>query len=123
MHGDIPTHSEIGGALLAVAGITLILVPNMSFAGDMPIHHLTGNVFAMCAAGLTAFYACMYRILAERGAAPETMGVSLLTFTSGSVILALMVGLAPAPSGWDSLNGHALLVFLGLGVFPRPFQQ
>ena len=32
------------------------------------------------------------------------------------VILALMVGLAPVPSGWDTLNGHALLVFLGLGV-------
>jgi hypothetical protein len=57
MHGDVPTHTEIAGALLAVTGITLILVPNMSFAGDMPIHHLTGNVFAMCAAGLTAFYA------------------------------------------------------------------
>lgn len=116
VQGDIPTHTEIGGALLAVAGISLILVPKMSFAGDMPIHHLTGNVLAMCAAGLTAFYAFMYRILAERGAAPETMGVSLLTFASGSVILILMVGLAPTPSGWDTLNGHALLVLLGLGV-------
>jgi len=116
VQGDTPSSIEIGGALLAVSGITLILVPKMSFAGDMPIHHLTGNILAMCAAGLTAFYAYMYRILAERGAAPETMGVALLTFVSGSVIMALMVGFVPIPSVWGKLNGHALLVFLGLGV-------
>ncbi len=116
IRGDIPNHTEIGGALLAVAGIGLILVPKMSFAGDSPIHHLTGNILAVCAAGLTALYAYTYRILHERGVAPETIGVSLLTFTSGSVILVLMVGFAPTPSGLDTLNGHALLVFLGLGV-------
>lgn len=116
IRGDIPNHTEIAGALLAVAGIGLILAPRMSFAGDGPIHHITGNILAVCAAGLTALYAYTYRILHERGAAPETIGVSLLTFTSGSVILVLMVSFAPTPSGVDTLNGHALLVFLGLGV-------
>ena len=116
IRGDIPTRTEIGGALLAVAGITLILVPKMSFAGDIPVHHLMGSILAVCAAGLTAFYAYLFRILAERGTAPEIMGVSLLTFTSGSVILVLMIGLTPTPSRWDTLNGHVLLVFLGLGV-------
>ena len=114
--GDIPTRTEIGGALLAMTGIAIILAPKMSFAGGMQIYHLTGNVLAMCAAGLTAFYAYMYRILSVRGAAPETMGVSLLTFAMGGIILSLMAGLVRAPSGWDTLGGAGLLVFVGLGV-------
>jgi drug/metabolite transporter (DMT)-like permease len=116
IRGDIPNRTEIGGALLAVAGIGLILVPGMSFAESSSIHHLTGNILAVCAAGLTALYAYTYRILHERGVAPETIGVSLLTFSLGSIILVLMASLAPTPSGLDTLNGHALLVFLGLGV-------
>ena len=116
VRGDIPTRTEIGGALLAMTGIAIILAPKLSFAAGMPIHHLTGNVLAMCAAGLTAFYAYMYRILSVRGVAPETMGVSLLTFAMGGIVLSLMAGLAPAPSGWDTLDGVALLVLVGLGV-------
>ena len=116
VRGDIPTRTEIGGALLAMTGIAIILAPKLSFAAGMPIHHLTGNVLAMCAAGLTAFYAYMYRILSVRGVAPETMGVSLLTFAMGGIVLSLMAGLAPAPSGWDTLGGAELLVFVGLGV-------
>ena len=114
--GDIPTRTEIGGALLAMTGIAIILAPKMSFAEGMQIHHLTGNVLAICAAGLTAFYAYMYRILSVRGVAPETMGVSLLTFAMGGIVLSLMAGLAPAPSGWDTLDGAELLVLVGLGV-------
>ncbi|MEZ5591460.1 MAG: DMT family transporter [Gammaproteobacteria bacterium] len=116
IRGNIPNRSEIGGALLAVVGIGLILAPGMSFAGHSPTHHLTGNLLAVCAAGLTALYAYTYRILHERDVAPETTGVSLLTFTSGSLILVLMVGFAPTPAGLETLHGHALLVLLGLGV-------
>jgi len=113
---DSPNRTEIGGALLAVAGIGLILVPGMSFAVNSSAHHLTGNILAVCAAGLTALYAYTYRILNERGDAPETIGISLLTFASGSVILVLIAGLAPTPSGIDTLNGPSLLVLIGLGV-------
>jgi drug/metabolite transporter (DMT)-like permease len=116
VRGDIPTRTEIGGALLAMTGIAIILAPKTSFAEGMQIHHLTGNVLAICAAGLTAFYAYMYRILSVRGVAPETMGVSLLTFAMGGIVLSLMAGLAPAPSGWDTLDGVELLVLVGLGV-------
>ena len=116
VRGDRPTMTEMGGALVAVAGIALILVPKIFYSGSMPIQHLTGNVLAICAAGLAAFYAYMYRMLAERGVAPDTMGVSLLTFVLGGAILALWVGLTPAPAGWNMLNEHALIVFLGLGV-------
>lgn len=115
--GDIPRRTEIGGALLAMTGIAIILAPKIFFAGGMPIHHLAGSALAMCAAGVTAFYAYMYRMLSARGVAPETMGVSLLTFATGGIVLSLMAGIAPAPSGWDTLDSAELLVFVGLGVF------
>jgi len=71
-------------------------------------------VLALSAAGLTALYAYRYRNLAERGCAPDIIGVSLLTFAAGSAILVLMVGLTPGPAGLDTLNGTSVL------CVPRP---
>ena len=116
LRGDIPGRAEIAGAILAIAGISLVLVPGIPFAGAVPVRHLIGNALALSAAGLTALYAYRYRILVERSCAPDIIGVSLLTFVSGSAILVLMVGLAPGPAGLDTLNGTSMLVFLGLGV-------
>jgi drug/metabolite transporter (DMT)-like permease len=114
--GDRPTRSELGGALLAMSGIALILAPKMSLAGGMPMQHLTGNFLAICAAGLTAFYAYLLRRLSARGVAPETTGIAFLTFLAGSILLLLMVGLTSSASGWRSLDADALLMFVGLGV-------
>jgi drug/metabolite transporter (DMT)-like permease len=116
MRGDIPTRAELTGAVVAVAGIGLILVPKMSFADGVPIRHLLGSLLAMSAAGLTALYAYLYRILAERDSAPDIIGVSVLTFAVGSTILLLMVGLMPAPVGLETLNSRSVWIFLGLGV-------
>ncbi|MHB1246657.1 MAG: DMT family transporter [Sulfuriferula sp.] len=113
---DIPARAEIIGAGLSVVGIGLLLVPKISFAGEALIQHLLGSVLAMSAAGLTAWYAYLYRILAERGSAPDTVGVSVLTFAMGSAILLLMVGLMPSPAGLEALTGRSVFLFLGLGV-------
>jgi drug/metabolite transporter (DMT)-like permease len=116
IRGERSTRMEIGGAVLAAGGIALILVPQMSFAGDRSVPHFYGNLIAMCAAALTAIYAYLYRILAERGRAPETGGIALLTFAIGSAILVGAVSLTPAPSGLAGLDSGALRVFLGLGL-------
>ncbi|MES2367293.1 MAG: DMT family transporter [Pseudomonadota bacterium] len=116
MRGDIPARAQIIGASLSVAGIGLLLVPKISFAGAAPIQHLLGSVLALSAAGLTALYAYLYRILAERDSAPDTVGVSVLTFAMGSAILILMVSLASAPTGLETLNSRSVLIFLSLGV-------
>lgn len=110
------SHAEILGALLAVAGITLILLPKMSFAGHQLMQHIVGHAIALCAAFLTAAYAYLYRRLAERGSVPEASGVSLLTLLLGSLGLAVIVLLMPAPSGLDRLGGHELQILLGLGI-------
>ncbi|MHB1175997.1 MAG: DMT family transporter [Sulfuriferula sp.] len=116
MRGDIPARAEIIGAGLSVAGIGLLLIPKISFAGEAPMQHLLGSVLAMSAAGLTALYAYLYRILAVRDSAPDTVGVSVLTFAMGSAILLLMVGLMPSPAGLETLTGRSVLLFLGLGT-------
>jgi len=116
LRGERSTRTEISGALLAAGGIALILVPKMSFAGDRATPHLYGNMIAMGAAALTAVYAYTYRILAERGRAPETGSIALLTFAIGGAILVGAVSLTPAPSGLASLDSGALRVFLGLGL-------
>jgi drug/metabolite transporter, DME family len=117
--GKLPAPSEIGGALLAIGGMALILVPKMSFSGAAsmhPAHHLYGHLCALGAAALAAFYASTYRVLAEQGRAPEASGVSVLTFAIGAVALILMLALAPTPTGLSRLTGTTVLVLLGLGV-------
>lgn len=116
VRGEPSSRTEIIGALLAVSGIAIILVPRISLPENQSSQHLLGDITAICAAGLTAIYAYTYRVLAESGKSPESTGVSLLTFAIGSVIFALAVALRPKPSGIFNLNSDDLPVFIGLGV-------
>jgi drug/metabolite transporter (DMT)-like permease len=116
IRGESSSRAEISGALLAICGIAIILVPQISFAGAQSRQHFYGNIIAICAAALTAVYAYTYRILAERERSPESIGVSLLTFAIGGLTLALTVMLKQAPSGLSNLDASAVFVFLGLGV-------
>ena len=116
VRGEPSSRGEICGALLAVSGIALIMAPKMSFAEGHAIQHFFGDIMAICAAAFTAIYAYTYRILANVGRAPESIGVSTLTFAMGGAILALLATLSPSPSGIASLNSNAMFIFLGLGV-------
>ncbi len=116
IRGKPSFRNEIGGALLAISGITIILFPKLSLPEGQSSQHLYGNIIAICAAALTAIYAYMYRILSESGRAPDSIGVTLLTFGIGSVALALAVAFWPAPSGLTALNSSSVYIFLGLGV-------
>lgn len=116
IRGTPPARTEIRGALLALCGITLILVPRMSFSGDQSSPHFFGNVIAICASASTAIYAYTYRVLAEQKRAPETSGVSLMTFAMGGALATLSGAIAPASSGLTELQSGDVLVFLALGV-------
>ncbi len=114
--GEPPSRNEIYGAMLAVSGIAVILSPKMSFSGEPSHTHLWGNVIAVCASASSAFYAYTYRVLAEQKRAPETSGVSLLTFAMGGSILVTAVSLSPSSSGLAELQNGDQFVFLALGV-------
>jgi len=114
--GDPASRAEIGGALLAMCGMALILVPKISVGSGQSTQHLLGDLIALCAAGLTAVYAYTYQIVALRGTAPETSGVSVLTFAMGSVIFCVMALLVPSPAGLENLDLKAKGIFLLLGI-------
>jgi drug/metabolite transporter (DMT)-like permease len=116
VRGEPSSPGEIRGAVLAVSGIALILAPKMSFSAEQSGLHFWGNVIAICASASTAIYAHTYRVLAEQKRAPQTSGVSVLTFAMGGAILTLAAGLAPTSSGLAELKSGDLPVFLALGV-------
>lgn len=116
IRGEPSSRNEIGGALLAISGITIIFFPKFSLFEGQSNQHLYGNIIAICAAALTAIYAYMNRILSESGRSPESFGVTLLTFAIGGGALALVGAFWPAPSGLTTLNSSSVHIFLGLGV-------
>ena len=122
IQGRPPLRAEIGGALLAMCGMAMILVPKMTISGGTPGNALYGQVCAIAAAALTALYATIYRDLAAPARAPDAGALAVLTFAIGSIVLILVLvlspGLAPAtgPSGMAALDANGVWILLALGV-------
>ncbi len=116
LRGEPSSRAELSGALLAVGGIAVILSPRLSLAAGVSLGHLLGDCLAICAAALAAGYAFSFRMLAEKGRAPDSGGVSVLTFALGSAVLGTVAMLLPVPSGLSGLGSRELLLFLCLGL-------
>ena len=116
IRGESSTLSEICGALLPIIGIAIIMLPKISFSDSHGIQHLLGDIFAVFAAASVATYAYIYRMLVNKGHAPECIGVSILTFLLGGITLGVIVTLSPHASGITSLNKNDIFIFLGLGI-------
>jgi len=115
VRGDNPALSEIGGALLAIAGMLVILAPGLR-AESATAQHFSGSMMALGAAALSASYAYIYRFLSERQHAPESSVVSLLTFALGSAILVVALSLTTMPSGLSDPSQEDVALLLGLGI-------
>jgi drug/metabolite transporter, DME family len=118
LRGERPAGNELAGALLAVAGMGVILAPNLSLTDATDAigqARLLGDGLAICAAALTAGYALLFRSLAERASAPSALGVTFLTFLLGSAALA---GPALASGVFAGMTADASQIglLLGLGV-------
>ncbi len=113
---DLPTHWEIAGALIALGGIATIMAPRLqASAAQGP--HLAGDALALCAAVLTAAYAFLSRIQAEKGNPLDSGGISVLTFLFGSLLLGILAAILPGESASTWPKGIAgWLPWLGLGV-------
>ncbi len=115
LSGDRPARHELAGALLAVAGMTVILAPRLDLSHAVADARLTGDGLAIGAAALTAGYAWLYRGLAQRSTAPGSLGVTFLTFLLGSIALAGPV-IAGGVGGDLVADSGQLSLLLGLGV-------
>lgn len=117
LRGDVPSRMELGGAVLALIGLTWILAPRLAGSSSEHEQHLLGDGLAIAAAACTAFYADAYARLHRRGQAPDPFGTTCLTLIIGSIVLlglaALFAAALPAGLGADT---QALWLLLGLGV-------
>ncbi|OZG72419.1 hypothetical protein BTA51_14910 [Hahella sp. CCB-MM4] len=113
---DIPARTELAGAAMAVAGMAIIMAPGFSVESGLSSTHLYGDAIATCAAALTALYAFIFRGLSEQSRAPESTGVSMLTFIVGTVLLTAAMAVTPLPSGLNSIQPDSVVIFLGLGI-------
>lgn len=116
LRGDIPAIAEFLGALLALGGIALILATRLTADVSLANDRLFGNLLAIGASALTAGYAYLYARLAEANVAPSPIGVTVLTFAAGSVVLMLVIGILPLSVDKEAIDTTALLMFLGLGI-------
>jgi drug/metabolite transporter, DME family len=115
VRGTAASRGELTGALTAFAGVVIIVLPNLEFHGTTAAQTLVGDAFAVLAALLRASYAMLYRAAEQRHQAPDVSAVSLMTFASGIVVVA--IGASGFPSaGADWVN----LLLLGLACTALP---
>ncbi len=113
---DVPVLVEIIGALIAISGISLIMMYKTNPLSSISFHNFIGDISAICAAALTAFYSYTYSILNKNSTAPETIGISMLTFALGTATLILIVFSTPIPLELKHIDSKTILAFLGLGI-------
>ena len=113
---DTPALIEIVGALISISGISLIVMDKINTSNSISLYNFIGDISAMCAAALTAFYSYTYSNLNKNNTAPETIGISMLTFALGTITLTLIVFSTSISLEFKHIDSKAILPFLGLGI-------
>jgi drug/metabolite transporter (DMT)-like permease len=101
LRGARASGAERVGALLALAGVALTLVPSLDAALDRTAGSASarplGDLLALLAACSSAGYALIFRAAQERGEAPAPFGVAVLTFALGATLAGLPAIARAAP--------------------------
>lgn len=106
--------SEGFGMLLATAGASLIMLPQLSTDKAASWQTMAGYLLALGAAGLVALYTVWFNALAKQSIAPKSIIVVFVTFFLGSVLsLLCAIFFSKLSIGIDR---QVILVLLGLGI-------
>lgn len=114
--GESPHTREVSGALLATAGIVVILLPQLGLQAQRSVGHLLGDLLAIGASMLSAGFATVYGHLSRRGASPDSTGVTLLSFLMGAVLTGAWVVLVGGGNISTLISRDAWPMLLGLGI-------
>lgn len=107
--------SEGIGMLLATAGVSLIIFPQLSTDKAVFWETMAGYLLALGAAVLIAVYTLWFNTLAKQSIAPKSINVVFLTCLLGGVLSFLCAVFSKASIG-IGINKQVILVFLGLGI-------
>lgn len=114
--GQKPALIELCGALVALVGMVIILLPKILHTAAWSLQQISGDLAALAAALMTALYAFFYKTLTEQAKAPNAIGVSLLTFALGGMMLGLVMTNPDNIQAYAQLNYRDLGLFMGLGI-------
>ena len=108
--------SEGWGILLAMAGVILILFPQLSGDRSTSWQPITGYLLALGTAGLVTFYTVLFTTFTNRDIAPKSINIVFMTCLLGGIISLLCTTFftkLPLKSGIDR---QEIFLFLGLGI-------
>ena len=110
------THrNEYLGALLAIVGIGLVVLPRLTLDNVVSDQRIAGDILALLVSILFAAYAIWFRSLSNNNNAPNSMSVTLGTFTLGC-IMALFVAPYALFEYKNLINIEVIISFIGLGI-------
>ncbi len=109
--------NEYIGAIIAITGISIIVLPGLSFNGFLSQNRLIGDILSISAAALTAIYATWFRALNTRSVAPDSLIVASLTFALGGAFLTSYIVFFSKDILITNLNGGNIITYMALGIF------
>lgn len=113
--------SEEIGMVLAIVGVSLILLPQFSIRGFTFWQVMTGYLLALGAAGMVALYTVWFSALTRQGIAPKSINVIFVSCLLGTIFSLLGVILSSKSAIGFGINGQIILTLIGLGVFSTAF--
>ena len=113
--------SEGMGMLLAIVGVSFILLPQLSVGGVASWQAITGYLLALGAALMVALYTLWFSALTLQGIAPKSINVVFVTCLLGGVISLSCAVFFSNLSIEFGIDGKTLLTLTGLGVLSTAF--
>ena len=109
------SRGQAWGAVLALAGVAVIVGPGMVSGGDADRQRLLGDALALLAAAGMAAYSVAFQRLGAR--APSPLAVTVTAFALGGLALAALVGVQggaalaglDGPAAWGALVALAVV--------------
>jgi drug/metabolite transporter (DMT)-like permease len=113
--------SESLGMLISMAGICLIVLPQLSTARSVAWQTMAGYLLALGAAGLVALYTLWFNQLTKGNIAPKLINIVFVTCLLGSILSVLCVILFSQLSFAIIFDQQVSLILLGLGILSTAF--
>ncbi len=107
--------SESIGMLLAMSGVSLIMLPQLFTDRAASWKTMVGYLLALGAAGLVALYTLWFNKLTKQRIAPKSINIVFLTCLLGGVLSLLCAVFSKASIG-IGIDKQVILVLLGLGI-------